>query len=437
VKTIVFRGQGNEAFDVTGTNSVDRALRERAEAVIPGGMYGHQSVRLLPDDYPQYFARAKGARLWDADGVEYLDFMCAYGPNLFGYGDEAIDRAFAEQLASGDTLTGPTARIVELAEALTSMIGHADWAMPCKNGADATLMALMISRAHTRRKTIIRAKGTYHGAMPWCAARPAGTIPEDKAHQIFCDYNNVDSLEAAVTAAGGDLAAIFAAPFKHDAFIDQALPDPAYARRARELCDERGALLVVDDVRAGFRIARDCSWSVVGVAPDLSCWGKCIANGHPISALLGSDIARKAAAAVYVTGSFWFQAAPMAAALETLRRIRETDYLEHIQGLGEYLRAGLAERAKAHGLGFRQSGPGTMPLFLFEDDVDMRKGFLWSSEMLARGVYVHPWHNMFLCAAMTTDDMDRTLDVADQAFGIVKSRAASLAPLEKMRFLVA
>ena len=422
---------------MTGANPRDRALRERAEAVIPGGMYGHQSVRLLPDDYPQFFSRARGARLWDVDGNEFLDFMCAYGPNLIGYGDEAINKAFTDQLARGDTLTGPTALMVELAEALTSMVAHADWAMFCKNGADATLMALMVARAHTRRKTIIRAKGAYHGAMPWCAARPAGVIPEDQAHQIYCDYNDVASLEAAVAQAGDDLAAIFAAPLKHDAFIDQALPDPTYARRARELCDRTGALLVVDDVRAGFRIARDCSWSTVGVAPDLSSWGKCIANGHPISALLGADIARKAATSIFVTGSFWYQAAPMAAALETLRRVRETNYLEHIEGLGGRLRAGLAERADAHGFGFRQTGPATMPLFLFEDDADMRKGFHWSSEMLARGVYVHPWHNMFLCAAMTEADIDQALDAADGAFKALKGQVGMLGPVEKMSFLAA
>ena len=119
--------------------------------------------------------------------------------------------------------------------------------------------------------------------------------------------------------AGDDLAAVFAAPFKHDAFVDQKEPDPAYARRARELCDQTGALLVVDDVRAGFRVARDCSWSAIGVQPDLSTWGKCIANGHPISALLGNDKARAAAASIYVTGSFWFAGAAMAAGIETLQ----------------------------------------------------------------------------------------------------------------------
>ena len=418
-------------------NSRDRQLRERAEAVIPGGMFGHQSVGLLPDDYPQFFARGDGAHITDVDGNRYLDFMCAYGPNLFGYGHPDIDAAFVRQLGQGDTLTGPTALMVELAEALTAMVTHADWAIFCKNGTDATTMALSAARAHTRRKKVIRAKGAYHGAAPWCVPRPAGTIDTDRANQIFCDYNDVASLEAAVAEAGDDLAAIFAAPFKHDAFIDQADPDPAYAKRARELCDQTGALLVVDDVRAGFRLVRDCSWSRMGVQPDLSSWGKCVANGHPISVLLGSNKARKAAAAIYVTGSFWYQAAPMAAGLETLRLIRETDYLERITGLGERLRAGLTERAGAAGFGFRQTGPGTMPLFLFDDDPDLRKGFCFASEMLERGVYVHPWHNMFLCAAMTEADIDGALDAAEASFGALKTQVRDLAPVEKLAFLSA
>jgi len=420
-----------------GANSRDRDLRERAAAVIPGGMYGHQAVGLLPDDYPQFFERGDGAHITDVDGKRYLDFMCAYGPNLFGYGHPEIDAAYVRQLGLGDTLTGPTALMVELAEALTGMVTHADWAIFCKNGTDATTMALTTARAHTRRKTVVRAKGAYHGAAPWCVPRPSGTIDTDRAHQILCDYNDVASLEAAVAEAGDDLAAIFAAPFKHDAFIDQAEPNPAYARRARELCDQTGALLVVDDVRAGFRLVRDCSWSRLGVQPDLSTWGKCLANGHPLSVMLGSDKARKAASSIYVTGSFWYQAATMAAALETLRLIRESDYLERITALGERLRDGLSQRASAAGFGFRQTGPGTMPLFLFDDDPDLRKGFCWSSEMLGRGVYVHPWHNMFLCAAMTEADIDGALDAAEASFGALKRQVRDLAPVEKLAFLSA
>ena len=420
---------------MTRANSHDRALRERAAAVIPGGMYGHQSAALLPDDYPQFFSRGEGAHIWDVDGQRYLDMMCAYGPNLFGYANPQIDAAFVRQLGLGDTLTGPTALMVELAEAMVGMVAHADWAMFCKNGTDATTMALTVSRAHTRRKTVIRAKGAYHGAAPWCVPRPAGTIDTDRANQLFCDYNDVASLEAAVAEAGDDLACIFAAPFKHDAFIDQAEPDPAYARRARELCDQTGALLIVDDVRAGLRLARDCSWSRIGVQPDLSTWGKCIANGHGLSALLGSDKARKAAAAIYVTGSFWYQAAPMAAAIETLRLVRTTDYLERITAIGQRLRDGLHERAQAAGFSLRQTGPVTMPLFLFDEDPDLRKGFCFSSAMLERGIYVHPWHNMFMCAAMTDADIDGMLAAAEGAFGALKREAASLAPIEKLAFL--
>ena len=124
-------------------NSQDKALRERAAAVIPGGMYGHQSVGLLPDDYPQFFARAEGARLWDADGNGFIDYMCAYGPNLFGYGHPEINAAFVRQMETGDTLTGPSPVMVDLAEAFVSMVSHADWAMFCKNGTDATSMAMV------------------------------------------------------------------------------------------------------------------------------------------------------------------------------------------------------------------------------------------------------------------------------------------------------
>jgi glutamate-1-semialdehyde 2,1-aminomutase len=426
-----------EADLMSISNSVDRDLRERAAKVIPGGMYGHQSVGLLPDGYPQFFQRGEGAYLWDADGRKYLDFMCAYGPSLFGYADKRIDAAYVAQLEKGDALTGPTALMVELAEAFTGMVTHADWAMFCKNGTDATSMAMVTARAHTRRKTLVLAKGAYHGAAPWCTPRPTGTTAEDKANQVFCAYNDIESLERAVAKAGDDLAAIFAAPFRHDAFVDQAEPDPAYARRARELADQTGALLVVDDVRAGFRVARDCSWSAIGVQPDLSTWGKCIANGHPISALLGNDKARAAASSIYVTGSFWFAGAAMAAGIATLKLIRETDYLERIEGLGTRLRDGLAARAQAAGFGFRQTGPVTMPLFLFDDDRDLAKGFAWCSAMLERGVYVHPWHNMFLCAAMSEADIDFALDAAEASFAELRAKAATITPAAKMAFLTA
>lgn len=419
---------------MTWTNSKDSALRERAVAVIPNGMYGHQSVMLLPDDYPQFFDRAQGAYLWDVDGNRYVDFMCGYGPNLFGYAHAGIDAAYVERMQQGDTMTGPGQAMVELAEAMTRQVSHADWAMFCKNGTDATTMALMIARNFTKKNTIVLARGAYHGAAPWCTPLKNGVSPADRANQVFYDYNDVESLEAAVREAGSDLAGIFASPIKHDTFIDQEAPTPEYARRARELCDEHGALLIIDDVRAGFRLARDCSWALVGVKPDLSSWGKAIANGHPISALLGADIARFAAATIYATGSFWFSAAPMAASLATMKLIAETDYLERTITLGQRLRTGLDEVSNRHGFGLRQTGPAQMPLIMVDEDPTGAKGYFWNNALLKRGVYFHPWHNMFINTAMTEADIDHAIQAADDAFKLLKA-AGPLEPVAKLEFM--
>ena len=412
------------------------ALKDRAQKVFPRGIYGHLSTRLMPENYPQFFTSAKGVRMTDVDGKEYIDFMCAFGLNLFGYGDEEINDAFIQQMLKTDTLTGVSPVMVELAERFTGIVSHADWAIFVKNGTDATTLGAMIARAHTKRDKIIIAEGAYHGAAPWSSAS-AGTTEGERAGRVSCIYNDVDSLERAVAQAGDDLAAIFATPFKHDVLIDQAEPNAAYARRARELCDKTGALLVVDDVRAGFKLARDCSWAVVGVEPDLSAWGKCIANGHPISALLGSEKARRAAGEVRYTGSFWFQSGPMAAGLVTLDRIMNTPYLEHIQSLGGALRDGMAVVAHKHGVGLRQTGPVTMPMFLFDDDPDHRKGYRWCSEMVSRGVYMHPFHNMFISAALTVDDVKQTLEAAEGAFGALVAAGSELAPNTRLAALSA
>jgi glutamate-1-semialdehyde 2,1-aminomutase len=398
------------------TGSADRALRERAAKVIPAGMYGHQSVRTLPPGTPQFFARAQGAYLWDVDGKQYLDLMCGYGPSLFGYGHEAIDAAYVEQLRQIDVGTGPTAQMVTLAEQMTSMVAHADWAIFCKNGTDATSMALMTARAYRGKRKVLVAQGAYHGAASWCTPMPAGTLPEDREHLIYYQYNDEQSLADAAASAGDDLAGIFASPFKHDVLVNQALPDPGYASRARALCDELDALLIVDDVRAGFRMARDCSWHGMGIEPDLSSWGKAIANGHPLSALLGNDRAREAASTLYVTGSYWFAGAAMAAAVQTLALIRDTDYLERTVALGEQLRSGLAAVAQRFDLPISQTGPVQMPLVMFDQPDgkrDLKLGSEFSAGMMQRGIYFHPYHNMFINAAMTENDIAAVAEAAE------------------------
>ena len=396
--------------------TADQKLRARARRVIPGGMYGHMRADGLPAGYPQFFARGEGCHIWDVDGRRYVDFMCSWGPNILGHKHPAVMEAVQRQLALGDCHNGPTERLVELAEHLVDLIPAADWAQFCKNGTDATTTCVTLARAGTGRRKILAARGAYHGAVPWCTPHPLGVTAEDRTHLIEYVYNDVASLEAAVSKAGDDLAGVIASAFRHDYGFDQELPDADFARRARDLCDKTGAALILDDVRAGFRLTLHGSWDLVGVRPDLSAWSKAIANGHALSAVTGNDRFRDAAARLFVTGSFWCGAVPMAAAVATLDELERIDAPRILRELGQRFRDGIAAQAAKAGVGVRQSGPPQMPTILFDGDVNHAIGERFCQEALKRGVYLHPKHNMFLSTAHTASEIDFALEATDAAF---------------------
>lgn len=400
--------------------SQDAALRARAARVIPGGMWGHLDAKKLPEGYPQFFARGEGGHVWDVDGRRYVDLMCSWGPIVLGHHDPAVDAAARKQAALGDALNGPGPVLVELAERLVDRIPAADWAMFQKNGTDATTACVTIARAAAGRSTILMARGSYHGAAPWCTPVPAGTTEADRAHQLRFEYNDVASLQAAANAAGNDLAAILVTGFRHDNVVDQELPTAEFARAARAICDSKGAALIVDDVRAGFRLHAGGSWETVGVRPDLSAWSKAIANGHTLAAVTGRDSLRDAATRIFVTGSFWCSSVAMAAAIATLEELERRDVVGHIAALGQRLRDGLAERARGANVGLRQSGPVSMPLFLFDGDTDFAMGRAFCQATLAEGAFLHPRHNMFLCAAHTEADIDAVLAASEAGFAAIK-----------------
>ncbi|TMV76412.1 aminotransferase class III-fold pyridoxal phosphate-dependent enzyme, partial [Thioclava sp. BHET1] len=170
----------------------------------------------------------------------------------------------------------------------------------------------------------------------------------------------------------------------------------------------------------------DCSWSTVGVMPDLSSWGKVLGNGQPISALLGNDRARRATQQLYVTGSFWYSAVPMASALETLRIVRDTDYLEHMQKIGKIFCDGLEAQGKAAGFDVTLSGPTTMPILMFGEDPDFRLAYAFCKEAMERGTYLSPFHNMFMNAAMTEADMAEVLTATGEAFDVLKATRGAI-----------
>ncbi|MHB8575045.1 MAG: aminotransferase class III-fold pyridoxal phosphate-dependent enzyme, partial [Dehalococcoidia bacterium] len=384
----------------------DTALRVRASQVIPGGMYGHQNAATLPAGFPQFFERGRGCRIWDVDGNEYIDFMCSYGPIVLGHQHPRVEEAAARQQALADCQNAPSERIVELAELLVAKTPHADWALFCKNGGDATTLCMMIARATTGRAKVLVAKGAYHGAMPWSTPRSTyGVTPEDRLHVLSYTYNDLTSVESAVETAGDDLAGIIATPFRHDAPADLQLVDPAFARGLRAICDRTGAALILDDVRAGFRFDIGGSWAPLGVRPDLAAYSKAIANGYPLAAVLGNAHTREGAERIYATGSFWFAAVPMAAALATLTALEDEDAISTMERSGTRFCDGLRRQAAGHGLEVTVSGPPQMPYMTFARDTGLEQITVFASEAVQRGVYLHPRHNWFINAALRDDDV--------------------------------
>jgi glutamate-1-semialdehyde 2,1-aminomutase len=310
--------------------------------------------------------------------------------------------------------------MVDLAELLVATVRHADWAMFAKNGTDATTMCCSIARAQTGRKRILVAHGAYHGAAPWCTPRLAGTTAEDRANLGYYTFNDLASARSAAAEAGGDLAAVIVSPFKHDAGYDQELVDPAFAAGLRDLCDASGAALILDDVRCGFRLHLGGSWEPIGVEPDLSAWSKAIANGHPLAAVLGNDRFRDGASDVFVTGSFWFSATAMAAAIATIGALGAEGAIETMRRAGTALRDGLLRQAAACGLEVNYTGPVQMPYLTFAGDSDYALGRVFAAEAIRGGVFIHPRHNWFVSAAMTDEDIAVVLAATDEAFAVVR-----------------
>ena len=185
------------------THAKSAELFQRAAKVIPSGLYGHQGPAegcCIPvSAYPLFSQKAEGSYFWDVDGNRYIDYMCAYGPNVLGYNDPDVDKAVMEQMKIENCVTAPSTKIIEFAELMVDTVASADWAFFAKNGGDTTTAAIMTARAATHKKKIIFVKGYYHGVAPWCQKIDyPGVIPEDVANNLYVEWNNFEDLERIV-----------------------------------------------------------------------------------------------------------------------------------------------------------------------------------------------------------------------------------------------
>lgn len=409
----------------TEVGAASDGLIRRAASVIPGGLWGHQNRRFLTPEHPAFVASSNGARFTDVDGREFIDLMCAWGPMILGYRNPDVDSAARAQAGRGDTQNGPAPVVVELAEMLVDTIDHADWAILAKNGTDATTACVTIARAETGRDVVLLARGCYHGAAPWCTPEPAGVLASDRAAIEYFDYNDETSFAESARRAGDRLAAVVITPFKHVEGLANEDVTPSFAQLARRTCDAAGAVLVLDDVRCGFRLHVGGSWEPLGIRPDLSAWSKALGNGYPIAAVVGADGLRSAAENVFLTGSFWTGAVPMAAALKTIEILRTTPAFTQMVAAGERFRAGITEQiGQLEHVRAAYTGPVTMPYLVFADDREHERISRFAAACLRHGLYLHPKHNWFLSAAHDDDSIDRALSATAHAFAEIDAAAA-------------
>ncbi len=401
-----------------------RALFKRAAEVIPCGIPGHFSPAPLvpPSAYPFYVKHAKGARFWDVDDNEFVDYMCAYGPMVIGYGHPVVEEAARKQAELVNCCSGPGSIMVELAEHMVDLVGGMDWAFFAKNGGDATTYSVMVARAATGRKKIIKVGGGYHGVAPWTqGADHAGIIPEDAENILTVKWNDLEGLTAMIKKNKGEIAGFISSPYHHPTFVDNEMPAPGYWKAIEKLCREEGILIIVDDVRCGFRLDMRGSHVFFGFQPDLVCFCKAIANGHPISSLMGTNAVKTAASKVFYTGSYWYQAVPMAAALANLKEMKRIDAPAIMHRVGTELCDGLVKLAKQHGFNLKVSGAPSMPYLRLTDDPSLMLHQRWCAECTKRGALFTPHHNWFVSTAHSAEDIAWTLQIADDAFKAIKA----------------
>ncbi|WP_062464662.1 aminotransferase class III-fold pyridoxal phosphate-dependent enzyme [Demequina soli] len=408
------------------TYAKSREAFARAQRVIPAGIPGHQGPSegcYIPQSaYPMFSSRAEGSRFWDLDGNEYLDYMCGYGPNVLGYGDPVVDAAARRQAALEDVVTIPSAVMVDLAELLVDTVASAAWAFFAKNGGDTTTLAVMTARAATRRKKVVFVEGYYHGVAPWTQKLDyPGVLEEDVAHNLSVPWNDLEALDALLRAHRGEVAAFISTPYMHGNFVDNVLPVPGYWEGVRRLCDEHGVVLIMDDVRAGWRLDLAGSDHHYGIAADLICFCKAIGNGYNLAALCGREELRETVASLTYTGSYWMSAVPFAASIATIGRLKELDAPALFRRRGEELTRGLVESAAGHGLTLVASGEPALFYLRLADDDSLMLHQRWVAECVRRGVWFTSHHNHFLNASLTSGDIARTLEIADEAFRIVAS----------------
>ena len=432
--------------NIKSATSRNDALFERAKQLIPGGVNSPVRAFKAVGGTPRFIQRAQGAYFWDADGQRYIDYIGSWGPMILGHGHPAVVEAVQQAVLEGFSYGAPTEREVELAEEIVKLVPSIEKVRLVSSGTEATMSAIRLARGVTGRSKIIKFEGCYHGhsdallvkagsgLATFGSPTSAGVPPEVVQHTLVLEYNNIAHLEEAFALHGQDIACLMIEPIAGNMnFVRASVP---FMKRCRELCTQYGALLVLDEVMTGFRVALGGAQSVYaqhipGFKPDMTALGKVIGGGMPMAAFGGSRAVMEHMApigGVYQAGTLSGNPVATACGLATLREIQKPGFYEALGARTRALVTGLTQAAAQAGVPFCTDSEGGMFGFFLLDALPQNYGQVMKTDspafnrffhaMLDSGVYYAPalYEAGFVSAAHTAEDIEATVAAAARYF---------------------
>ncbi len=418
------------------------AYYRRALELIPGGV--NSPVRAfkaigLP---PVFIDKAKGAKIWDVDGNEYIDYVGSWGPMILGHAHPRIISALKKTAPKGTSFGAPTPLEVELALRVRKAFPSMEMMRMVSSGTEAVMSAIRLARGYTGRNKILKFEGCYHGhgdSLLVKAGSGATTfgipdslgVPEDLAkHTLNAPYNDLERVKDLVSQHPSEIACIIVEPIAGNMGV--VLPEKGFLEGLREICNDRGILLVFDEVISGFRAAYGGAQELYGVRPDLTCLGKIIGGGLPVGAYGGREKIMERVAplgGVYQAGTLSGNPLAMAAGIETLEILKSKKIYQDLEKKTAYLAERISESAEDRGIPVTVNrATGMFTLFFTEGPVkdylsaktsDTRRFAKFFIEMLSQGIYLPPsqFEAWFISIAHTQQDLDKTAEACDRAFG--------------------
>ncbi|MET0439032.1 MAG: aminotransferase class III-fold pyridoxal phosphate-dependent enzyme [Devosia sp.] len=402
-------------------------LWNKAKRLIPGGnmLLSKRPEMFLPEQWPAYFSKAKGCRIWDLDGRELIDMtIMGVGANTLGYGDERVDAAVVTTVVRGNMSTLNAPEEVELAERLVALHPWADMARFARTGGEANAVAIRIARAASGRDGV--AICGYHGWHDWYLASNLGDddslaghllpgldpqgVPRNLRGTVFpFGFNDIAALEALIaTGKIGVIMMEVARTFD---------PSPDFLNKVRQLATANGIVLIFDECTSGFRQSFGGLHKLYGVDPDMAVFGKALGNGYAVTAVIGRREVMEAAQNSFISSTFWTERIGSAAALATLDVMAQTQSWEVITGIGVDITRRWRELAAKHGLEISTSGLPALTGFAFKGANAAAYKTLISQEMLDKGYLAAT--SVYTCLAHTPDIVDGYFNALDPVFALI------------------